>query len=207
MSMQTSETHVAVIFRHRVRARRRSSAQASRSSRLTAGVRLQGSLGRATRAPQSRRSAFEEVGGRRESGAGAVRRAALLGSQKTIDRCATRNPRGRISPLDDAAREFKVCQARQCLQTLTASPRWRTRSKSRCVARTLRLPARAGNQACSDLLCRASARLTPQLDLVRLSLSERVYVKLRGDRELRGTLHAYDGASASLTGALIEQGI
>eukprot|EP00210_Caulerpa_lentillifera_P007209 g6897.t2 len=30
------------------------------------------------------------------------------------------------------------------------------------------------------------------LDLVRLSLEERVYVKLRGDRELRGKLHAYD---------------
>ncbi|EST06167.1 Ribonucleoprotein LSM domain protein [Kalmanozyma brasiliensis GHG001] len=30
-------------------------------------------------------------------------------------------------------------------------------------------------------------------DLIRLSISERVYVKLRGDRELRGTLHAYDG--------------
>lgn len=30
-------------------------------------------------------------------------------------------------------------------------------------------------------------------DLMRLSISERVYVKLRGDRELRGTLHAYDG--------------
>ncbi|KAN0060903.1 Sm-like protein lsm3b [Thecaphora frezii] len=30
-------------------------------------------------------------------------------------------------------------------------------------------------------------------DLIRLSLSERVFVKLRGDRELRGTLHAYDG--------------
>ncbi|KAJ8660481.1 hypothetical protein O0I10_003939 [Lichtheimia ornata] len=31
------------------------------------------------------------------------------------------------------------------------------------------------------------------LDLVRLSLDERIYVKLRGDRELRGILHAYDG--------------
>ncbi|CAO3702392.1 unnamed protein product [Rhizopus stolonifer] len=31
------------------------------------------------------------------------------------------------------------------------------------------------------------------LDLVRLSLDERVYVKLRGDRELTGVLHAYDG--------------
>ncbi|KAK9459548.1 uncharacterized protein V1516DRAFT_680208 [Lipomyces oligophaga] len=30
------------------------------------------------------------------------------------------------------------------------------------------------------------------LDLVRLSLSERVFVKLKGDRELRGVLHGYD---------------
>ncbi|KAJ2358209.1 U4/U6-U5 snRNP complex subunit lsm3 [Coemansia sp. RSA 2618] len=30
------------------------------------------------------------------------------------------------------------------------------------------------------------------LDLVRLSLDEQIYVKLRGDRELRGRLHAYD---------------
>ncbi|CAD7695166.1 unnamed protein product [Ostreobium quekettii] len=30
------------------------------------------------------------------------------------------------------------------------------------------------------------------LDLVKLSLEERVYVKCRGDRELRGKLHAYD---------------
>lgn len=30
------------------------------------------------------------------------------------------------------------------------------------------------------------------LDLIRLSLDERVYVKLRGSRELRGRLHAYD---------------
>ncbi|KAJ9096793.1 hypothetical protein QFC21_005064 [Naganishia friedmannii] len=30
------------------------------------------------------------------------------------------------------------------------------------------------------------------LDLVKLSLSERVYVKLRGDRTLQGILHAYD---------------
>ncbi|CCG81855.1 Probable U6 snRNA-associated Sm-like protein LSm3 [Taphrina deformans PYCC 5710] len=37
----------------------------------------------------------------------------------------------------------------------------------------------------------ASAVQEP-LDLVRLSLDEQVYVKLRGDRELRGRLHAYD---------------
>ncbi|QSL66099.1 hypothetical protein MERGE_000474 [Pneumocystis wakefieldiae] len=30
------------------------------------------------------------------------------------------------------------------------------------------------------------------LDLIRLSLDERVYVKLRGDREIKGKLHAYD---------------
>ena len=30
------------------------------------------------------------------------------------------------------------------------------------------------------------------LDLVRLSLDEPVFVKLKGDRELRGKLHAYD---------------
>jgi len=30
------------------------------------------------------------------------------------------------------------------------------------------------------------------LDLIRLSLDERIYVKMKGDRELRGKLHAYD---------------
>ena len=30
------------------------------------------------------------------------------------------------------------------------------------------------------------------LDLIRLSLDERVYVKMRNDRELKGRLHAYD---------------
>jgi U6 snRNA-associated Sm-like protein LSm3 len=30
------------------------------------------------------------------------------------------------------------------------------------------------------------------LDLVRLSLDEKIYVKMRGDRELRGHLNAYD---------------
>ncbi|PRP77296.1 U6 snRNA-associated Sm-like protein LSm3-like [Planoprotostelium fungivorum] len=30
------------------------------------------------------------------------------------------------------------------------------------------------------------------LDLVRLSLDENIYVKLKGDRELYGKLHAYD---------------
>merc|ERR1712244_39501 len=30
------------------------------------------------------------------------------------------------------------------------------------------------------------------LDLVRLSLDERIYVKMRNERELKGRLHAYD---------------
>ncbi|GAX79115.1 hypothetical protein CEUSTIGMA_g6555.t1 [Chlamydomonas eustigma] len=36
------------------------------------------------------------------------------------------------------------------------------------------------------------ATVKEPLDLVRLSLDERVYVKMRGDREIRGRLHAYD---------------
>jgi U6 snRNA-associated Sm-like protein LSm3 len=38
----------------------------------------------------------------------------------------------------------------------------------------------------------ASAPVSEPLDLVRLCIDEVVYVKLRGDRELRGRLHAYD---------------
>jgi U6 snRNA-associated Sm-like protein LSm3 len=30
------------------------------------------------------------------------------------------------------------------------------------------------------------------LDLVRLALDERIYVKMRGDRELQGKLHGFD---------------
>ena len=41
------------------------------------------------------------------------------------------------------------------------------------------------------------------LDLIHLSLDERIHVKLRGDRELRGRLHvisrAMDGYTAKLT--------
>ncbi|KAL6769092.1 SMP8 [Auxenochlorella protothecoides x Auxenochlorella symbiontica] len=38
----------------------------------------------------------------------------------------------------------------------------------------------------------ADATVKEPLDLIKLSLDERVYVKLKGDRELRGKLHAYD---------------
>ncbi|KAF9453031.1 like-Sm ribonucleoprotein [Macrolepiota fuliginosa MF-IS2] len=39
----------------------------------------------------------------------------------------------------------------------------------------------------------ASSGIQEPFDLIKLSLSERVFVKLRGDRELTGILHAYDG--------------
>ncbi|CZS94256.1 hypothetical protein WAI453_013137 [Rhynchosporium graminicola] len=38
----------------------------------------------------------------------------------------------------------------------------------------------------------AAASSQEPLDLVRLCLDEIVFVKLRGDRELKGRLHAYD---------------
>mmetsp|Transcript_1019 Transcript_1019/g.3025 ORF Transcript_1019/g.3025 Transcript_1019/m.3025 type:complete len:94 (-) Transcript_1019:25-306(-) len=37
-----------------------------------------------------------------------------------------------------------------------------------------------------------SSECREPLDLIRLSIDERVYVKCHGDRELRGKLHAYD---------------
>jgi U6 snRNA-associated Sm-like protein LSm3 len=37
-----------------------------------------------------------------------------------------------------------------------------------------------------------AAWLTPLLRLPRLSLDERIYVKMRNERELKGRLHAYD---------------
>jgi len=42
------------------------------------------------------------------------------------------------------------------------------------------------------------------LDLVRLSLNETVFVKLRGDRELQGRLHAYDSHCNLVLGEVTE---
>ncbi|KAK6526842.1 U4/U6-U5 snRNP complex subunit lsm3 [Arthrobotrys megalospora] len=50
---------------------------------------------------------------------------------------------------------------------------------------------RTGYSKMADTENGTSAVAEP-LDLVRLSLDEVVFVKLRGDRELRGRLHAYD---------------
>ena len=38
----------------------------------------------------------------------------------------------------------------------------------------------------------AAVSVEEPLDLIRLSLDERLYVKMRNERELRGRLHAYD---------------
>ena len=48
------------------------------------------------------------------------------------------------------------------------------------------------SHAPSPLTPQASSVVSEPLDLVRLSLDERILVKLRGDRDLRGKLHAYD---------------
>ena len=48
------------------------------------------------------------------------------------------------------------------------------------------------SHAPSLLSPQASSVVSEPLDLVRLSLDERILVKLRGDRDLRGKLHAYD---------------
>ncbi|KAJ3053604.1 U4/U6-U5 snRNP complex subunit lsm3 [Rhizophlyctis rosea] len=49
------------------------------------------------------------------------------------------------------------------------------------------------NRPDSDMVDVPVARDTNEpLDLVRLSLDERIFVKMRGDRELKGRLHAYD---------------
>jgi hypothetical protein len=40
-----------------------------------------------------------------------------------------------------------------------------------------------------DIMAEEEAAVKEPLDLIRLSIDERVYVKLRGDRELRGRLH------------------
>lgn len=44
----------------------------------------------------------------------------------------------------------------------------------------------------SDTVDDGATSVSEPLDLVRLSLDEIVFVKLRGDRELKGRLHAYD---------------
>ena len=50
----------------------------------------------------------------------------------------------------------------------------------------------------------ASDTVEQPLDLIRLSLDERVLVKCRGGRELRGVLHLYDSHLNLILGAVEE---
>ncbi|KAH9898982.1 LSM-domain-containing protein [Xylariomycetidae sp. FL2044] len=50
----------------------------------------------------------------------------------------------------------------------------------------------------------AAGSVSEPLDLVRLLLDEVVFVKLRGDRELQGRLHAYDSHMNLVLGDVVE---
>ncbi|KAI5856783.1 like-Sm domain-containing protein [Durotheca rogersii] len=49
-----------------------------------------------------------------------------------------------------------------------------------------------------------SGSVSEPLDLVRLLIDEVVFVKLRGDRELKGRLHAYDSHMNLVLGDVVE---
>ena len=53
------------------------------------------------------------------------------------------------------------------------------------------LPAPAKVTHALNHVAVAAATVSEPLDLLRLSLDERVYIKLRGNRTLRGKLHVY----------------
>lgn len=48
------------------------------------------------------------------------------------------------------------------------------------------------DDADATAVANAAVAVEEPLDLIRLSLDERLYVKMRNERELRGRLHAYD---------------
>lgn len=50
-------------------------------------------------------------------------------------------------------------------------------------------PAACGRRRWSAMADETDATVKEPMDLIKLSLDERVYVKLKGDRELRGKLH------------------
>ena len=69
-------------------------------------------------------------------------------------------------------------------------------SRPDCALFRGRIERRARTPPCAErnLVVMADDDVTVRepLDLIRLSLDERIYVKLRGEREIRGKLHAYD---------------
>lgn len=50
----------------------------------------------------------------------------------------------------------------------------------------------------------SSTGIQEPFDLIRLSLSERVFVKLRGDRELTGILHVCHAFFLRVSGLIVE---
>lgn len=56
----------------------------------------------------------------------------------------------------------------------------------------------------TDVASLPTQSVTEPFGLIRLALSERVFVKLRGDRELTGLLHAYDGHMNMILGDVHE---
>ncbi|ORX41093.1 hypothetical protein BD324DRAFT_647989 [Kockovaella imperatae] len=52
----------------------------------------------------------------------------------------------------------------------------------------------------------ANASISEPLDLVKLALGERVFIKLRGDRTVSGVLHAYD-AHMNLVLSQVEEAV
>ncbi|KAL3852621.1 hypothetical protein ACJMK2_016239 [Sinanodonta woodiana] len=61
-----------------------------------------------------------------------------------------------------------------------------------CVRLVDSLPDFTGKMADETEQLVPAQTVEEPLDLIRLSLDERIYVKMRNDRELRGRLHAYD---------------
>ncbi|CAD6570294.1 MAG: U4/U6-U5 snRNP complex subunit lsm3 [Cyphobasidiales sp. Tagirdzhanova-0007] len=70
--------------------------------------------------------------------------------------------------------------------------RWHRQTKPRSLQHTPLLVLQGVTRDTSHVVEGALGAYRP-FDLIKLSLSERVFVKLRGDRELLGVLHAYDG--------------
>ena len=60
-----------------------------------------------------------------------------------------------------------------------------------CIA-ALAITNTADKQTQANRCATMSSECREPLDLIRLSIDERIYVKCQGDRELRGKLHAYD---------------
>jgi hypothetical protein len=58
------------------------------------------------------------------------------------------------------------------------------------------------------MAAKGGSNVDEPLDLLRLSLDERIYVKMRGDRELRGKLHVPplpEPVSSHLHGSALER--